>query len=64
MFRNFDLINYAIKALVLVTALPIHECAHAWVASLLGVITSYSIHYTKLYEYCDGNNAEIRFSRC
>ncbi len=36
MFRNFDLINYAIKALVLVTALPIHECAHAWVASLLG----------------------------
>ena len=36
MFRDFNLIDFLIKALVLVTALPVHECAHAWVASKLG----------------------------
>ena len=36
MFRDFDIIDLLIKALVLFTALPVHECAHAWVASKLG----------------------------
>ncbi len=36
MLDNFDPVNLLIKALVLFTALPVHECAHAWVASKLG----------------------------
>ncbi len=36
LFNNFSFIDIMIKALVLFTALPVHECAHAWVASLLG----------------------------
>ncbi len=36
MLNNFDPVNLLIKALVLFTALPVHECAHAWVASKLG----------------------------
>lgn len=29
-------LNYFIKALVLFTAVPVHECAHAWVAEKMG----------------------------
>jgi len=36
MFPKLDLTVYLIRILVLMTALPIHECAHAWVASKLG----------------------------
>ncbi len=36
MLGRFDPIDLMIKALVLFTALPVHECAHAWVASKLG----------------------------
>lgn len=36
MLNNFNPVNLLIKALVLFTALPVHECAHAWVASKLG----------------------------
>lgn len=36
MFTTEGLIELLIKALVLITALPFHECAHAWVASKLG----------------------------
>lgn len=31
-----ELINLFIRAIVLVTAMPIHECAHGWVANKLG----------------------------
>ncbi len=34
--NNLSPISLLIKALVLFTALPVHECAHAWVASKLG----------------------------
>ena len=33
---NFDITQFLIRALVLITALPVHESAHAWVASKLG----------------------------
>lgn len=33
---NFNLTQMLIRALVLITALPVHESAHAWVASKLG----------------------------
>ena len=36
MLNNFNPVNLLIKALVLFTALPVHECAYAWVASKLG----------------------------
>ena len=31
-----------------------------WSAAIFGVITSYSIHYTKLYDYTDGTNEAKR----
>ena len=34
--NNLSPVSLLIKALVLFTALPVHECAHAWVASKLG----------------------------
>lgn len=33
---NETVLNYFIKALVLFTAVPVHECAHAWVAEKMG----------------------------
>ena len=33
---NETILDYLIKALVLFTALPVHECAHAWVAEKMG----------------------------
>lgn len=36
MFFGLTFTVILIRALVLVTALPVHECAHAWVASKLG----------------------------
>lgn len=36
MFGELTLTAILIKALVLMTALPVHECAHAWAASKLG----------------------------
>lgn len=33
---NETVLNYFIKALVLFTAVPLHECAHAWVAEKMG----------------------------
>lgn len=33
---NLNIIQILIRALVLITALPVHESAHAWVASKLG----------------------------
>jgi len=35
-FLNLDLFDVLVRALVLLTCLPIHECAHAWVAHKLG----------------------------
>lgn len=35
MFR-FDAFTLMVRAMVLVTAIPIHECAHAWAADKLG----------------------------
>ena len=36
MFGDLSLTAILIKVLVLMTALPVHECAHAWAASKLG----------------------------
>lgn len=33
---NETILDYLIKALVLFTAVPVHECAHAWVAEKMG----------------------------
>lgn len=33
---NEKILDYFIKALVLFTAVPVHECAHAWVAEKMG----------------------------
>lgn len=33
---NETVLDYFIKALVLFTAVPVHECAHAWVAEKMG----------------------------
>lgn len=33
---NEKILDYLIKALVLFTAVPVHECAHAWVAEKMG----------------------------
>lgn len=33
---NETVLNYFIKALVLFTAVPVHECAHAWAAEKMG----------------------------
>lgn len=33
---NETVLDYFIKALVLFTAVPVHECAHAWVAERMG----------------------------
>ncbi|MGN1107084.1 MAG: site-2 protease family protein [Huintestinicola sp.] len=33
---NETVLDYLIKALVLFTAVPVHECAHAWVAEKMG----------------------------
>lgn len=33
---HFDAFTLMVRAMVLVTALPIHECAHAWAADKLG----------------------------
>lgn len=39
---NLDLVTIMIRALVLFTAMPIHECAHGWVAYKLGDYTAKS----------------------
>ena len=33
---NETILDYLVKALVLFTAVPVHECAHAWVAEKMG----------------------------
>ena len=35
MFKQ-DLFTYLVRAMVLLTAIPIHECAHAWASDKLG----------------------------
>ena len=42
MFFNLDPTTILIRALVLFTAMPIHECAHGWVADKLGDHTARS----------------------
>ena len=42
MFFNLDPTTILIRALVLFTAMPIHECAHSWVADKLGDHTARS----------------------
>jgi len=34
---NQSLFTYLVRAMVLLTAIPIHECAHAWASNKLGV---------------------------
>ena len=36
MLNNANLFTYLVRAMVLVTAIPLHECAHAWVSDKLG----------------------------
>ncbi len=36
MLQDFNVTDLLIKGLVLLTAMPVHECAHAWAASKLG----------------------------
>lgn len=36
MFSTGNLFTYLVRAMVLVTAIPFHECAHAWAADKLG----------------------------
>lgn len=33
---NQSLFTYLVRAMVLLTAIPIHECAHAWASNKLG----------------------------
>ena len=33
---NQSLFTYLVRAMVLLTAIPIHECAHAWASNILG----------------------------
>lgn len=36
MLNNTNLFTYLVRAMVLVTAIPLHECAHAWASDKLG----------------------------
>lgn len=36
MLNNANLFTYLVRAMVLVTAIPLHECAHAWASDKLG----------------------------
>ena len=55
-----DDIDLKLAALIEPLAVACHDVRRSGlkageVAVVLGVITSYSIHYTKLYEYCASN---------
>lgn len=36
MLNNANLFTYLVRAMVLMTAIPLHECAHAWASDKLG----------------------------
>lgn len=38
---NWDLSSFLVTLLVLITSMPVHECAHAWMAHKLGDDTAY-----------------------
>lgn len=40
-FFNWDIQSFVITLIVLLTAMPVHECAHGWVAHKLGDDTAY-----------------------